>query len=522
MWTAKIFRIDGRQHLSTSILVCAAAATISLPVWGQQHVQDGRAARESSGTVPQEAGAGTNVEFSVAIPAMTLDGPSPAEIAPVPAATLTHLVLENDRTMAMAGPAMHKTYPKDSIMAVATARARAWVRVLQQHNITGLQLDPFGTIAVMAGQEDLAQRQIAARLATPHLPLIDRAYTLQNAVASFSDMDHPERLPIAERYLTALDAMGKEWAYWQIGARHALMSVYYHLGRSSDVVRIGTKMFDLTRAVPYELLGLIYDNGLELPYYYTILADALSGRPDGKTTMQGVNTTLLTAPVPPPALVAIDQRWTWLADNVRGGQLSEMFALAARLGEQGTPLAMNYWANRGPTRDSQTVRVNDGTIRVIEIGGFECEACMAALAGLERMHQQYPTVEFNFLTWGVTTWKNRVVAPREGADRLVEHMTKDLHVTFPIGIALPTKRVKTEDDGEVGMADETMFDGSNYVMVTKPTIYILDGKGLIRRVVARYDRDLERNITDILDFLLKETQQPVRAGSAPPSIGMQE
>jgi thiol-disulfide isomerase/thioredoxin len=375
--------------------------------------------------------------------------------------------------------------------------------MLQASPVKGLQLDPYGIISVNAHQEALAQQQIAARLTTPGLRLQDRAYTLYLAVLGFTNADVPERLPVAEKYLEQLDALGTPAAHWQKAARLSMVNAYYLLGRSADVARVGTRAFALMSQIPYEWRGGMMYMALEA-FGYAAVMEALSGQPNGRATIQSMNAQLMKDAIAPPAFLEQDSTmWTY----VQQCATSNMQGLAAqygRVGQPGTPLVANYWINR-TSRDSQTVAVNDGKIRVIELGSMGCTPCRAALPGLERLYHRYPGVEFVFLTWGGDMWGNRVVDVKENAGRMADHFINNMHLTFPIGIAMPTKKVATEDGGEVSGATTPMWNKDQYIQTGKPTFYILDGKGMIRRVVNGYSRDLEEKIAGIIEFLRKDS-----------------
>jgi hypothetical protein len=50
------------------------------------------------------------------------------------------------------------------------------------------------------------------------------------------------------------------------------------------------------------------------------------------------------------------------------------------------------------------------------------------------------------------------------------------------------------------------WNPDNYPQSSKPTFYILDGKGRIRRVIGGYTRNLEENIAAIIEFLQRDSQ----------------
>jgi len=390
-------------------------------------------------------------------------------------------------------------YPKDSLLTVTAARAQAWVVALQAVPVQGIQIDPYGVISVMAKHDAFAEQQIAARLATSGLSFADRAFTLQMAVVAFTSADFPERLPIAERYLAQLDAMGNEAALWQFDARQPIVYAYYRLGRSQDVTRIGTRALQVVSAIPFHVRGSRIST---MGFNYGAIIDALSGQPNGRATIRTLNEQLLAAAIPSPELVAHDSLFVWEGQQNKR-DMQHMVDVAERVGEPGGPIVANYWINRGATRDSQTVRVTDGKIHVIEIGGFTCPPCVAAVPGLNRLFEKYPAVDFTFLTFTEGVWGNRVIAPKAEAEKLAEHFLQRLHAKIPVGIAF-APRVLTGEGLSIPQIATLTWQAGQYPQAGKPTFYILDGKGTIRRVICGYNRDLEANMASIVEFLQNE------------------
>jgi thiol-disulfide isomerase/thioredoxin len=147
--------------------------------------------------------------------------------------------------------------------------------------------------------------------------------------------------------------------------------------------------------------------------------------------------------------------------------------------------------------------VNDGKIRIIEIGHFSCAPCVAAIPGLERLQRQYPGIEVNFLTYGTGVWGNRIVPGKVEADHLADHFTKNLGATFPIGIAMP-QWVPSEDGGKTTVVPTPTWHAGNYPQTGKPTFYVIDGKGIVRRVIGGYNRELDESLAMIVEYLLRE------------------
>lgn len=444
----------------------------------------------------------TAIHAQGVVPDIRYDGPQVPGVAILPRQALANVRNEDAHDYGLSVRFLGSQYPKDSLLTLAAKHAQAWIDQLQTASVKGLQYDPYGTLSVMANQDDLAQRQIATRLATPGLSLSDRAYTLRMAVRAFGDEHVPNRLPIAERYLTQLDALGTEAAFSQFNARLDLVNVYYRLGMSAEVAHIGLQMYAHVTDIPYHLRGAVYDLGPS--FQYGAVIDALGGQPNGRAKIKALNTELLAATKAPAELVAFDSSFVWHERDSR--EWAERWIRAAdRVGLQGTPIFAQYWINRGASREAQTVNVADGRIRVVEIGHFSCGPCMAAVPGLNRLHAQYPNAEFLFMTWTEGMWGNRIIEPKEECERLADHFLTHVKAQIPVGIAFSLRDSTPEGLWIPQRATQT-FEAGNYPQVTKPTFYVLDGKGIIRHVMFGYDRDLEQNLAQIIEFLQRESQ----------------
>jgi len=443
-------------------------------------------------------------EVSVVSPIIiSFRAPRHAAIHPTAAQALAHVGYVAARAYADATSAINAHYPKDSLRVVMEREAQAWIDRLPRPSAEGADADAYVTLASIAHRDSVARQMIAARLATPALSLQARAYTLYTGIGQFGSADYPDRLPIAEEYLRQLDALGADAAYWQVEARKALIVPYYRLGRSSDVIRVGTQAFARVRQLPFELRAqVVYTPGIA--FQYASVVDALGGQPDGRSGIRMMNAELAAAAVPPAAYVARDSAFVYVGqDNLE--LLRSQTAMAERVGAPATPIVANYWINRGATRDSQTVAVADGKIHVLEIGSWTCVPCVSAIPALERLHHRYPEVDFNFLTWGDGKWGNRVVSPDTEAVRLAEHFVKKLGATFPIGIALSTRLAPTEDGGQESVRSTSTWDPDHYPQSSKPTFYVVDGHGVIRHVIGGFTRAVEDNLASVIAFLQQET-----------------
>jgi len=447
-------------------------------------------------------------------PAVTVDGPRHYDVQQFSADALANLTFEDMRADGTAIQFIRGYFPHDSLVQQSIARARVWMTTLHNNPRYGLQLDASGKVAVRAQQEDVAEHDIATRLATPGLTLADRAFTLQMAVEAFTSTDFPARLPIAERYVAQLDALGADGAYWQYRARSVLLNTYYLLGRTSDAVRIGLQLVHLVSVLPFPYRGgpgsNIYDKEGDL--VYGMILDAVGAHPNGAATIRALNAELLAATTPPASLVAFDSTFFWNGEDWKG-KMQLRVKTTNQIGQQGAPLSASYWVNRGVTRDTsrearqrtQSIAVNDGTIRVIEVGNIGCGPCIAAIPAMERLHHQFPDVEFNFLTWTSGFWGNRVVEPVEEAEKLTAHLVTTLHVTYPIGVVFAPHVPQADGSSPTRLLLPT-FD--QYPEIGTPTIYLVDGHGVVRKIISGYSHELENVIVTGIEFLRRNATLP--------------
>jgi len=431
------------------------------------------------------------------VPAIALEGVPPTSISAAEVAY--HVAVADVALQATEAISFRRmtTYPKDSMLSVAKASGSRWLQRLQAQPVTGIQLDPAGIIGVAAGREDYAKAQIAARLATPGLSLGDRAFTLLTAVQAFGRWEYPARLPVAEGYLKALDALGDAASPWQFEARAALANAYYFLGRSADVIRHGVQAMSLVGRMEFRDRWSLFGVRKDL---YVMTVEALTGLPDGRQQIDQLNARLKPLAVTPPELIALDSSFYWFGVQYQAA-VQLFVTMSERLGAVGAPIVANYWINR-PTRDSALIPVNDGRIHVVEVATYACVPCLLALNGLERLHQRFPQVDVMMTTWTVGSWGNRLVEPDDEAMRLTDFFLKTARATIPIGI-WKGKKVLNEDGGM------TPEDGNpnleRYPLASKPMIWILDGRGRIRRVLLGYSRDLDPQIMRTVEFLIRES-----------------
>jgi len=417
-----------------------------------------------------------------------------------PAQTLMYIAVAQTRIeKALSFRSAH--YPKDSMEAALTLASKRWLDTITAHPVRGMQLDPAGGVGAAAGEDAYAAKQIDARLATAGLSFNDKAFAYLTGVMAFASASHPDRLPKAVAYLAGLDKLGVAAAPWQFEARRALADVYYRLGRSPELVQYGSQAMQLVAVMPFYDRDMMYSHSGDL-YMHTM--EALAGQPNGRTRIAKLNETLRAALVPPPALLAEDSAYTMIG-MFYTQNMQTKFEASERLGTRGDPLVSNYWINRA-TRDSATVPVTDGRIRVIEGGSMGCEACVLGFYRLQELHTRFPGIEpVVFIATG-GSWANRLVEADEETTHLNDFFVNTVKATYPIAI-WKSKKAVNEDGGTTPESDGPMFQ--RYPRFSVPTVWVLDGHGIVRQVYLGINRDTEEKIAETIQFLQRESGAPV-------------
>jgi hypothetical protein len=399
-------------------------------------------------------------------------------------------------------------YVGDSVRRAATDAIQRWMKEARPAPATGMHLDAAASVDVAMDNLAAAQARIAERLATPGISLSDKAYTLRRAVSSFCDNWAPQRLPIAEQYLQQLIALGPETTPWQFEARTALMNVYYFLGRNADLARHGTAAIALLAQMPFDERGMEY----RFPRVYPMTLDALLGLPNATAQIAALNESYRAGATVTPAelarLIAQDSTYALLSRGF-AYKANEAIQVNAKLGKPGAPIVAHYWVNRG-SPDSATVPVNDGKIRLLQIGNTDCPGCVMGFYGMQRLQEQFPQVEPTALvfTWG--GWGGKIVDRAVEAAHLRDYFLTRVKATYPVAI-WAGKRIPNEDDG----ADvETNPNWKTYEILGKPTFWLVDGKGMIRKIFVGFSRDMELQIAQSIEFLLAESRSATSSAAS--------
>jgi hypothetical protein len=112
-------------------------------------------------------------------------------------------------------------------------------------------------------------------------------------------------------------------------------------------------------------------------------------------------------------------------------------------------------------------------------------------------------VQFIVASFTVGSWGNRLVSPEEEAGHLAEYFLQNQKLTCPVAIWKASKSLN-EDNGMTPTSAGPVF--GSYPQIGKPTIYVIDGKGVIRRVMMGLTREQEVQLALTIKFLQKEAQ----------------
>jgi len=393
---------------------------------------------------------------------------------------------------------------QDQLDTALQQRAAQWVDSLRRQGVTGIQLDPFGRLAVAARQDEFAKQQFAKRLATPGLSVDDRAYALLLAVRTFgADGNDTARMRTALDYQRQLDALPVSVVMQTYRGHVALGESFYAVGNGAQVVDQLTHAFSLVPQMPY-----IRRDWLHFRFAFLMLADVWSGMPQGRTRIDSVVTWLKTYAKAPPELLAQNEMYKW-HEQYALEDLQRLAQMTGLLGRPAPSITAHFWLNT-PTPATQSTQVpgaavktlNDGTIRLLEFGHYGCPGCLAALPKMERIRKSMPkSVEVWLVSqegdvWGAT----RCTAP-EMAGHLTKFYQKKQY-GLPIAIWIGARAA--DEDGGSQIQESPM--SATFQFFGWPTFVITDGQGLVRHIQFGFS---EAPLMNSLKYL---TAEAVRSG----------
>jgi len=424
-------------------------------------------------------------------------------------------------------PSTRASWPSDSIRAVIAERAAAWFEVLRNAPSTGLALDGASQLSVLAGRDSLAQAQIATRLAAPKLSAADRGYTLLLATLSFTDTARVTRLDVAEHYCARLDSLAPMLAgAWQYRAHAVLANAYAVLGRTEQFVSHGVRALQVVPRMPFadrevaltdpEFNPMKVTSDLDP---YIALASVLALTPAGRTRLDTLTQMLIGAARASDTLLTRDSRYADLAQRF-AATVERRAAIASLIGRPAPPVhAMGWWnagaltapiAHPDTTFDTirRTMSLDDGIVRVVLFAQYGWACCLAELRSLERLRVQFPKgVQVIYATSIKGAWHVRLVTPAEEMRRLRNAYLEVHRLTVPIALWVGEK--KPTADG--GVLPEPSPDVAAYHIPLRyngydltPYVIVVDRKGIVRRIMLRFDRGDEARTITVIRALLQE------------------
>jgi len=389
-------------------------------------------------------------------------------------------------------------YPKDSIRAAAAATVRQWLRTLKTADVKGLQLDPYGALEVMAGDDTAAQRTFAERLAIPGLTRTDSAFTLGTAVQAFAYGNIPARLPMAEAYMTRLDALphgpsSTGVSLWQFTAHHTLSRASLFAGNTQAAITHATRAIELIPTLFFGSRGVFYEDPRGLGMYLT-LADLLMAAQDS-VALHRIEQQIVAGTVPSDSAVAADS--TFAFDGHRYASVFLRWkALAAMLGQPAPAIHGTSWLNAADT-NGHVMQLEPGVVHLVGLG--KQDAALSILPAFARLAAQFPRgFQSVFLLHTKGTWGREFVTPTQETASLRQFFSQRHPTTVPVAIWAGEKR-STPDGGMLPIPSPTM---DAFHTPTLPLIAVVDQHGKIRYLCTDFGRADEAYVAALIRRLL--------------------
>jgi thiol-disulfide isomerase/thioredoxin len=394
---------------------------------------------------------------------------------------------------------------RDQIDTGAARRARTWATSMQDRTVSGIQMDAMGILSVAAGYDDVARREFEARLSDTHLSVLDRAYTSLMAVEAFgANARRHDRMPVALEYLARLDALPKESRRQQFRAHASIAEAYYGAGDSPSVIAHLQHALALIPDIPFEERQW----GLVIKPAFLMLADALSGTPNGRHKIDSLATWMRQYTIASPAILAKGTLMAGCA-QMAANDFKRMTTLTDHLGRLAPVITAQYWINTQPpptadpaTPGARIKRLDDGKIRVLELGHYGCPGCLAALPKLERIRKAVPNnVEVWFVSDETQVWGSQLVTAAEKARLLEQFYVNDKGYGLPIAVWIGP-RAPDVDGGNVHQPSPVV---QAYDLFATPTFVVTDGRGIVRHIGIG-SADSEARLKRTVDYLIAEAR----------------
>jgi hypothetical protein len=474
--------------------LCCTVATALLAVIGHEAVAQSPAT---------QAPASRSRDFEVlrGVPQSSLDSlllvPEPAVALPLPA---KHRLTPSDgaydlwfdRSVAQWRLAPETPQaPNDSIRAGVLARGRAWVTQLQREAPDAIHLDDAGRVYVAAGQDSIARRFITERLALPALLPAERAFTLWTAVTAFADTARPERYPVAETYMAALDELPDDPAgVYRLRAHAALALAYDRTGEAAPALRHALASFARLERMPLQDREDAYHEAAP----FLLAAHELQAAPDGARRLDSLAAVLKSAATPSATMTWRDSA-KFIDAQMWRDSLVQLVGSAHLLGTPAPAIQAHAWWNTpGASTNAAmstptTLALNDGTVRLVLFANVFC--CIDALLTLQRLQGELPRGASMLYVTATTGHINGVLVPPEEEVRRLQHVYRDtLRLTLPTAMWVGQKQ-PTPWGGSVPAPSPNIrayfvareeFGGQG--TRAAPYMVLVDGKGIVRHVFS--------------------------------------
>jgi len=342
---------------------------------------------------------------------------------------------------------------------------------------------------VHLGHDTEGQRHLDAWLKTPGVTVKDSVLALGMMISSFLRRDiTTARIGLARDYVEQLAAFPRAVANHQLlQSRFLMMGAFDGRGQTDSVVAWGLKAVAVLAGMPYEgRVQEIIVNGGGL----VTLVRSLAGLPNGYTRIDSLLIVLKREAAPTPAEVARDTLLRVLQQEMQP-QAEHLFAQVAWYGKPMPPFIATHWLNhdRPPlvsdaALGARTLALDDGIIRIVAFGWFSCGGCQAGLRNAQKASPLLPKgVEVIFNERSEGTFNGDFVEPEEEAQDLKKWYIDRRHFTFPIAIWAP---VKDSTPGGGALPRESPLWKALQISVG-PTVYIVDGRGVIRYMGFGFD-----------------------------------
>jgi hypothetical protein len=386
--------------------------------------------------------------------------------------------------------------PREQLDTLLHQRAPEWVKGISTNTVQGIQHDPMGALAVMAGEDEVAKRQFAARLAQPSLSVHDRAYTLAVATVSFgANASDSVRMRTALAYLAKLDALPASASQEKFFAHGRIGRSYYMIGDGGRAAAYIAKAFTFIPEIPFGMREWM-QNDLSPIVYLPLLANVWSAMPGGRARIDSVGRWLTPYARATPEQLAHDTQDSAYhrLTETNDGMLQLTLRMLEKLGRPAPAITANYWVNapvphaRSEDAPNSLLKtLGDGKIRILEYGHFGCLGCVLALPKLDKLRERLPAnTETMYVTFGSGSWGATPCTPDEEAKHLTHFYTIQKKIKMPIALWIGERQKKV--DG--GTAQEGSPSFRAYPLVGYPWFIVTDGKGIVRTMMMGYDEAL--------------------------------